>query len=96
MGVQRALADLRIRLIETTAPPGAKRALQLLNEARASNKAVALSELEKMLLVLSDASRVVQHKLLFSLISGRSELWYGKNARAQLAKLAAASSASCD
>jgi hypothetical protein len=86
--VQRALADLRIRLAHAPAPPAAKRALELLSEARGCNKALALSELEKMLLVMADAGNVVQHKLLFSLISGRCELWYDKNARTLLARLA--------
>jgi hypothetical protein len=89
-GVQRALVDLRTRLAASTEPPPlAKRALELLDEAHNHDKAVALSAVEKLLLIVSDASKVVKHKLLFSVISGRSELWYGKNARALLTRLSA-------
>jgi hypothetical protein len=97
-GMRRALTDLRIRLAETTAapPPMSRRALELLNEAHASNKALALCELEKVLLLMTDACKVIQHKLLFSLVSGRSELWFGKNARALLIKLTAAAAAASD
>jgi hypothetical protein len=93
----RMLEELRTRL--ATKPEEAQslvrsRALGLLNQARNSNKSLALSDCERFLFVMCKAAKVAgpmywrghnsvglvhPHKLLCMLISGRSSRWYDRN-----------------
>ena len=74
------------------------RALELLTNAREHNKALGLSDIEHLLFVICKAAKsgshqksghrmTDPHKLVFMLLSGRSERWYDNGHKALLEKL---------
>jgi hypothetical protein len=82
---ERGLSVLRERLRACNNLTG-ERAMQLLDNAHASNKTSGLSDVEQLLFVVVKSTKVIHfahqtnpHKLLFTLLSGRSMTWWDNN-----------------
>ena len=97
-GQQRALQDLQSWLNGNPSEAQSSiktRALNMLTEAREHDKRLALCDLEHLLFVVCKSNVQKPHKrmadprkLVFMLLSGRSERWYDNNHMALLHKLA--------
>jgi hypothetical protein len=82
---ERGLSALKDRLRMRSNLNG-ERAMQLLDDAHASNKILGLCGVEQLLFVVVKSTKVIRltrqtnpHKLLFTLLSGRSTTWWEKN-----------------